>query len=333
MEKAVIQYNEARARLMMDIIPPVSVRSQHDALPVTSHTQPRAYATMLLSGFVVILLMLTAFSAARASTTISYFSDSELSALNSMSAGILNFLVGEGAGAAFIVTEGDVDGEAVMPTVTLDAGSFNLSYNVTSAQTGGSSTFCNALQVDSTNGVFTYDGPLIGLNTGSTNTIGAWQFNVILPAASGVTDGETCVVDLIYSGWIDGGPSGSGYLDEETYTLTMTASVPAPLNAPLLIQSAVIEDPQALSVEGDVPPEEGEKGNRKGEHGAQGEQAENNHENNGRGEERSDERGTERERTAEPPAEVIVETVDVPAAAETPAVTETLPVPEGEPGV
>lgn len=313
-----------KLRRVEDILPP-RVEAQ---MPADAHVEQRNTLRSTTIGlcFAVMLLMLTAFSAARASSTISYFSDSELSAANAFNAGQLNFLVGESAGAQITVTEGDADGEAVMPTVTLDAGSFDLRYRVTATQTGGDAAFCNALQVDSTNGAFSYDGPLIGLDTGSTSVVGAWQFNVILPADSGVSDGAQCLIDLQYAGWIDGEPSSNGYLDGEIYSLAITASVPPPAFAPLSLSASA----DILTLDAQSPEEETESEERKREDlteppaEARGED---------RDESRAEDRETERDHSPEPPTEVIVETVNVPPAAETPTVTETLPVPEEEPSV
>ena len=307
-------------RTVEDIIPPVAVRPQEVVRSTIIESTAREHSKIFLSFIAVVLLMLTAFSAARASTTISYFNDSEFSLLNRLEAGIFNFLVGDTPGAEIFVTAGDPDGETVTPTVTLDAGSFSLRYKVTSAETGGNSAFCNALQVNSVSGPFSYIGTLIGMDTGETTTTGPWQFAVSFPeGALEVSDGDTCVVDLIYAGWIDGESSSNGYLDEERFILTVHAVVPSPL----LIQAALTEEPQVLPIEGDIPLVDEGRDNREGEHGAQDLQEENDTEHASRGEERgaSDdqennvheealqnvEREEERERTEVPPAEEIVE--------------------------
>lgn len=318
MEKAVIQYNEARARLMMDIIPPAALRAASRSAFAynTQISRKREYIRTIFLLFAVSLLTLMAFSAARASTTISYFNDSELAVLNTLQAGILDFIVGDPKSAEIYVTAGDSVGQTITPTMTANIESFTPRYKVKAVVTDPNQALCNALEA-SAGLPFEYTGLLMGIDTGETDISGVWPIDISLPlGAPGVLDGDICIMKLVYSGWVQG-ENNEGYTDEEEFTLTIHAVIPAPLQ----LQSAFSADVQILEIPSGPQVEDGEEGRVLPD------------EANERGEERSGERGTERERTAEPPAELIVETVDVPPAAETPAVTETLPVPEGEPGV
>ena len=315
MEKELIQYNEARARLMEDIIPPGAVHVFDIAPPVVVDGAQRAHSRTFLSLALLVVLMLTVFSAARASTTISYFNDSELSILNKLQAGILNFLLGDSPNAEIIVTAGDPDGETVTPTVTLDAGSFSLRYKVTSAETGGNSAFCNALQVNSVSGPFSYIGTLIGMDTGETTTTGPWQIAVSFPeGAPDVSDGDTCVVDLIYAGWIDGEASSNGYLDEERFTLTVHAVIPAPLQ----LQASFLAAPESLEITEDPPVD------------SPGETDETTTEINERGTDRGESRGDNRGNNNE---QETTESENTPVSEDVPVVPETPPIFPVEPSI
>jgi hypothetical protein len=159
--------------------------------------------------------------------------------MNLLAAIGLDFLVTPQNETSAILTEGS---SLFIPIVTPELGSGPLMYRVTSQQTGGSPAFCNALTLNATTSPFIYSGTLSGLTTTSTTTTGVWTIAIGLPSASGLTDGDVCLIDLVYRGWHKDAPENTGYTDEERVSFSFTLS--NPVLSPLIVLPEVPLTPQ-----------------------------------------------------------------------------------------
>jgi predicted ribosomally synthesized peptide with SipW-like signal peptide len=159
-----------------------------------------------------------------AGTTLSYFNDTETSMGNLLGAGKLDFglALADPASANVKLTPGELS-VVIVPTVTTGAGDFPLAYRVTAVKTGGTSdALCNAIDLSTVSPPFNYTGKLIALSTVSTNVAGPWSLSLSLPSDSGFTTSDTCLIDLVYSGWVDGQTEGIQYHDVERISLVIT---------------------------------------------------------------------------------------------------------------
>lgn len=174
-------------------------------------------------------LLLLAFTFASGITathqTLSYFNDIENTSGNNLNAGLLDFTV-NAANYSGEVVVGET-GITFDPVASGEAGSLQLEYRVHAEQMSGpeSDAFCNAL-VAHAEGSLAYDGPLVSLAVGPTNSVGVYEVGITMPDATGVSNGDSCVIDLVYTGWYQHAPDEQGYMDEERVTLTLTANVP-----------------------------------------------------------------------------------------------------------
>ncbi len=198
-------------------------------------------------------LLLLAFTFATGITashqTISYFNDLENASGNNLNAGLLDFTV-NAKNYSGDVTVGET-GVMFDPAASGEPGSLQLEYKVAAEKKSGPDTFCNALVANFAGGVV-YDGPLLALAIGPTSAGGAYDLSLTMPDATGVVNGDTCVVDLVYTGWYQNAPDGQGYVDEERVTLTLKANIPE-----LLIQPFSAPSFDFFSLpEGDTPPPE-----------------------------------------------------------------------------
>lgn len=205
------------------------------------HTRGRtATGKIFKTGTTFALLLVTSAFAVSISTThqtLSYFSDLDGAKGNTLGAGLLDFVVNAGSFEGTVTA--DEDGHIVInPSASEEPGSFQLEYKVKAEKTGGTSdVFCSALHANAL-GSLAYDGPLIDLAAGPTQSVGPYEVTISLPDPTGVSNGDTCLVDLVYSGWNSQVPDEEGYTDEERVHLTFTANIPvegfAALAEPLL---------------------------------------------------------------------------------------------------
>jgi hypothetical protein len=197
----------------------------------------------LVGAFVIFIF---SFGMTHASSTVSYFSDLESSLANTLIAGHLDFTaLVSGAPSASVGLTG-TDQSILIPVVTPGVGDLPLTYKVTAQKTGGTSdALCNALNVDATSSPFIYSGKLVALSTASTSIVGPWTFALSVPADAIVHNGDTCVLDLVYSGWVDGQTEGIQYHDVKKISLTVTVlSAPVvPVVTPLVQFNALFIPP------------------------------------------------------------------------------------------
>jgi len=178
-----------------------------------------------LSFFAVVVLIGMSYTLAHAGTTISFFNDIEKALGNALSAIALDFSV-NAADSPLDVYVGveALGGATIVPVVTPEPGSFPIEYKVTAEKTGGVDELCNALHAVATTTPFDYDGALLALNTATTSITGLWRLEIDIPSSAvEIAQGDVCNVDLVYSGWRDGGDEGVGYQDEERVPLTVRA--------------------------------------------------------------------------------------------------------------
>jgi len=155
----------------------------------------------------------------RSAYTLAYFRDSESSLANLFSAALLDFLVADDVVARTITA---TTTPLIIPVMTPATSSIETLYKVTSEQTGGSATLCNALDMQATSSPFVYSGDLLSLNTTATTTTGAWTFGLTLATTTGLTSGDICNFDLIYRGWHSSMPEYTGFTDEERVHVAIT---------------------------------------------------------------------------------------------------------------
>ena len=202
----------------------------------------------------VAFILLMSVSVINAQSTISYFSDIELASANMFGAGTLHFTVDINDQSNADISVGPLSGTTTVPIMTPAPGSFPIEYKIKAEKTSGSDDLCNALQVSATTTPFIYSGPLLLLNTGTTTIPGPWPLDigVTSPTPPGINDGDTCSVDLVYSGFTEGGSEGIEYHDEERVSLTIHFALPPTLN----IQSFdVVVQEDTLAPEGTSTPE------------------------------------------------------------------------------
>lgn len=73
---------------------------------------------------------------------------------------------------------------------------------------------------------FVYNGPLALIDESGVEFDGEWALDINLEDGA-YTEGDLCIVDLVYTSWYGLGTEGEGYDDEERVTLTFTAPAPA----------------------------------------------------------------------------------------------------------
>lgn len=244
-------------------IPVREVRAEKKKEPKGSTGRSLRRGATTALGVLALAVMVT--MAGSAKTTFSYFSDSEFARNNPFAAGLLDFIVSPDFFDR-TVTNADGDGVYIDPSVTTEAGSFQLQYKVAIEETGGPSALCAALQATATTSALTYGGPLLTLAAGPTTSVGPWELFLSLPSdVEGLVDGDMCEFDLVYTGWADQMPEGEGYQDEERVHVSIMASLIAQIQegvqsfrllvAPEETTEENTEEEQPQE-DGDTPPEE-----------------------------------------------------------------------------
>jgi hypothetical protein len=217
--------------------------TQKEYVPESKRNDRKLFAS---SATFALLLVATVFAAGITTThqTLSYFNDVEASNANSLTAGILDLEI-DGVDFGGEVTEGET-GVTIEPALSGAPGSFNLEYRVRAEKIDGTEPFCSLIHAH-TEGAFTYDGPLVSFTGGPSLSVGINTFQLSLPDATGVLNGNTCQIDLIYTAWAKDATDEQGYIDEERVHITLTATG-LPEQAPALFN--------AFNLFGDDAPEE-----------------------------------------------------------------------------
>jgi predicted ribosomally synthesized peptide with SipW-like signal peptide len=178
-----------------------------------------------------LVMVLVATLSMTASSTLSYFHDSESSTQNAMHAEALDFTASPDSETNFTFTDGtlsEIDG-ALMTLVAPEEGSSPLRYTVRGEYISGNLTFCDAIYVTVTD-PFNYYGMITGL-IGSNVDLDT-SLTLLLELEEGEhLSGDTCVVDIVYEGWNEEQSEEMGYDDEERVRLTFTNIITTPTTA------------------------------------------------------------------------------------------------------
>lgn len=167
--------------------------------------------------------------------TVAFFSDMEKSAANVLSAGILGITL---SATPTTYTFGDGAVPDILSSAATPAaipGSFPMSLRVTFDDTGGVPALCAALALSATGTPFTYSGSLLSFSA-TTSSFAPFTFDVSLPDDTGLADGDTCTLDIVYRAWAAGTPENTGYTDEKRVPYSFTYHAPVVLfSAPLML--------------------------------------------------------------------------------------------------
>jgi len=221
------------------------------SVPVPAARKKEASAVMMwLSAAIVVFLL--AFSFGRIGSTVSYFSDIDRSSGNRFLASILDFIVSANTSVEAYVGFEHGGGATMVPVLTPLPETSGLTYRVFAEKIAGKDLFCNSIHMLSTSSPFAYNGPLSGLSTSATTTIGEGAFALSLPSVvPGIAQGDLCYVDLVYRGWQEGAAEGQGYTDEERVRLTLRART--------IVINEFLPDPEGVAYNYDFGDDAGTK--------------------------------------------------------------------------
>jgi hypothetical protein len=227
MKEIIVTTKYVRRNEMDDILVPLRVVSLRKKLKQKKRRNIRIGFQPAFSGALIVMLIFSlSFVLGRAGVTTSYFSDGDQTAGNVLSASFLDFSI-EPSQIEVNIDIDPPDSGAIAPVMIPAPGSLPIEYKVTAEKTGGNDAFCNALFADSSDLPFIYFGPLTSLDVSPSIISGPWQLEISLQDAGGVNVGDTCLVDLVYLGWREGGGQNEGYMDEERVSLVINAIGPA----------------------------------------------------------------------------------------------------------
>lgn len=181
--------------------------------------------------------------------THAFFADTERSNANVLTAGELAITL-TATPTTYTFGDGAVpDLLSSAATPVLVPGSFPAALRVSFAETGGVPALCAALALNATGTPFTYSGTLLSFSA-TTSSFSPFTFDVSLPDDTGLADGDTCALDIVYRAWAIGTPENTGYVHEQRVPYSFTYHAPAPLFAPLMILD---ENPPAEEPPADPP--------------------------------------------------------------------------------
>lgn len=252
--------------LMMDINRPAfSYTAKEKREPITPRVEQQTCMpkqTWIVATSVVLVTSLLTVSLWSVQGTASYFNDTETTAQNTLGAGILDFKANPDK-SSFTFTNGTQSDQGDLITVLApEAGSVPMKYRVTVEQTGGSVALCTAITT-SVQTPFSYNSTLLGLTADNVIFSGPLTLSVALTPSSAYAPGDTCTVDIVYTGWNQSlNHSDGGYGDVERVPLTFTAPALPVSGISTFIPGAeeqpadapVIETPQVEPVSETIPP-------------------------------------------------------------------------------
>lgn len=199
-----------------------------------------------LSGaFVLALLVLIGLS--RVGGTVSYFSDMEESIGNYFKADPLDFDV-EVASSTEATVDLTFGGQVLLPIMSPKPDSSEIQYYVKSDYVSGDLGLCEAVKVFGTF-PFPYDDKLLLLKTATTTATGAWSLEISIPDPS-IFLNTSCVTDLVYVGWNNGLPEGTGFSHTEKIRLTINiGEIPSitTFSSARFVESNVVSDEDLAS--------------------------------------------------------------------------------------
>lgn len=192
--------------------------------------------------FSVLMLLITAPTLLYQGSTLSFFSDSEVSTGNTFAAGPLDFTVSPDHPSATLIA--GQTGETFVMTLAPGAGSLPFQYKVSGAASGNAA-FCAAITA-SGGAPLPFSGSAGAISTADTASLSPWSLTLTLPSgAPGVVDGQMCILDLTYQGYQEGGIAGTEYHDTEHVILTLTADpplIPPPPSVSQTVTTASIDE-------------------------------------------------------------------------------------------
>lgn len=221
---------------MMDIATPVRYFTWPtlDLRQLPSPTPPPAVRSLYLTrtagvssivGFALLVV-----GAHLLGSTVSYFSDTEVSSDNQLTAIALDFTASADANN-FSITDTEFTDDDVAVVVSLVGDSVATRHDVNVEVTSGSATLCDAIVAESITPV-SYDGALPLLTANDLTFAGPWTINLALATTDGLSGGESCSVAVVLSAWHFDTETNQGYFDEERIPLTFNYSAPTPVFAP-----------------------------------------------------------------------------------------------------
>lgn len=223
----VAPFTPAPRVLMMDINRPAfSYTAREKREPIAPKVERQTHVTKqswVVATSVVLVTSLLTVSIWSVQGTASYFNDTETTAQNELGAGILDFKANPDK-SSFTFTNGTQSDQGDLITVLApEAGSVPMKYRVTVEQTGGSVALCSAITA-SVQTPFSYNSTLLGLTADNVIFSGPLTLSVTLTPSSAYVTGDTCTVDIVYTGWNQSlNHSDGGYGDVERVPLTFTA--------------------------------------------------------------------------------------------------------------
>jgi len=208
---------------MDDVLVPklIPIQNEKDA------GRKRSLRTIFL--FAIFFISIFSFLSSRAGSTVSYFNDTELSAGNIFSAGLLQFTVTwEGSNIAH-VSNGSPGTDMIIPPPIPIEESLPMAYKISIEQFAGSDLFCQALQAKASTTPLFYEGPLLSLSTPTTTDHNHLMINLQLPdEPDGVLNGDVCYFNVVYAGWVEGTNGNGGYSDTKKLPVRLSAEIIIP---------------------------------------------------------------------------------------------------------
>ncbi|MBM3272094.1 hypothetical protein FJY94_02300 [Candidatus Kaiserbacteria bacterium] len=248
------RYLLVRERAMDDIARPVRVSPFVLAL---SHGERRKRVAAHVRRSVPVASVAAVFILCASSIGITYgspathafFADIERSNANVLTAGELALML-SATPTTYTFGDGtvpDILASAAAPV--LAPGSFPATLRVSFDETGGVPALCAALALSATGTPFIYSGTLLSFSA-TTSSFAPFTFDVLLPNDTGLADGDTCALDIVYRAWAADTPENTGYTDEKRVPYSFTYHAPAPLFVPLMI---IDETPPTADLPADPP--------------------------------------------------------------------------------
>lgn len=174
-------------------------------------------------------------------STLSYFTDTEVTTGNTFLAGKLDVTLQNDSLESLIGVEalGEVDYASLVGIV---AGSISAQYTVHVAQVSGDTDFCNALDVEATrNGFVQFSGALEDFSLPPIDEFGVWEFEFDVPPLQAVGHGDVCDFDIAFTGFQKNVATSteSGFIDEEKVHVALTAK--------MVVLNEILPNPDSLA--------------------------------------------------------------------------------------
>lgn len=245
----VAPYVPSRVRVrMIDINKPILVheeileRQRQNFSSMRRDMPSSRSAGFVMAGCVVLAITTLTFGLSNVGATISYVNDSETAIGNILGAHALDFTAIPDKNVFLLPDNaGGISNDSLITLVAPEAESVPLRYTLTTEFVSGNKALCDGIMVD-TDSPFVYHNSLTALTAQNVLFSDSWTLHIALNGGT-FSPEDTCVVDLVYTGWDASLAEGSGgYGDEERVQLTFTIPTPAPaILQPLSTFSGVIE--------------------------------------------------------------------------------------------